>query len=165
MDFSINFDGKKEEVDLKDKDIFSLLSEVQYIEFSKEINKNKFDQRIADLIVGSDKDFTLYSSSSSNKDFRIEYKTSSFQPIPLFSIPFELLCLEFEGNSINLKLRLVNNKIRNECMLNFCYQFPDSDFHSSSGKINWFGRKNMGWKGKWVNVSGKRLTINPCFSE
>src|ERR1700733_11490173 len=121
-----DFSGKKKNLETND-DSFSFISNHKSVEFSKEIKKDEFDQRIADLIVGADKDFDLISLS--NKDFVVNYKAELFDPIPLFLLPFEFLQLKFEGEMITLKLRWVNLRQRSQCLDKFSFMFPNSNFH------------------------------------
>jgi hypothetical protein len=122
----------------------------EYVDFCVEIKDKKISRKVADFLVDSNLPFSL-----SGFD-KIKYK-SPFQSIPLFLC--NTLNLEFEGETIILKVRLIQNHIRSS-FYDISYVFPGGNYRIKNGITEGVERKKGGYYEYYID---QEVQLQPYF--
>jgi hypothetical protein len=94
------------------------------------LKQNQSLSRISDLIIGSDRDFDLYSN-----EIRIaKFKKGYFEPIPICALPslFFDIQIKFKGRQIKLIYRFLTGEIRSQ-LSQSSWRIPNSTFICDGG--------------------------------
>jgi hypothetical protein len=133
----------------------------EYVDFCVEIKDKKISRKVADFIIDSNIPFSFSGCSFHSHVVptcynKIKYK-SPFQSIPLFLC--NTLNLEFEGETIILKVRLIQNHIR-VLYEDISYVFPGGNYRIKNGITEGVERKKGGYYEYYID---QEVQLQPYF--